>query len=292
MTVWRTRDSSKYVLILSTSPPSSSLDSLLASRQVQLSEPPSWTTVATGSHAHTQLHPDPIDGYEPYYADQPHIEPYPPPSISSVDTPGPSKHRAGRSISRTPHLTRDDSIAVASPPMPKKRGRPFKNPHLNVHLAHSVHPATPNGHAGSHQPSKPRTPGRRSATPRQPVSNANGKGKGKGKAVPTGQALAGDTIHAAAVIFDPNCSFCYGTDKRNKQGVPERMVSCHRCGRCGHPSCLQMESPQLIETIFGYKWNCMECKACEVCQIKGDDVSDTVLGSLRATLPQWPEQPG
>ncbi|KAK1921043.1 hypothetical protein DB88DRAFT_444285 [Papiliotrema laurentii] len=155
--------------------------------------------------------------------------------------------------------------------MPKKRGRPFKNPHLNVHSAHSVHPATPNGHAGSHQPSKPRTPGRRSATPRQPVSTANGKGKGKGKAVPTGQALAGDTIHAAAVIFDPNCSFCYGTDKRNKQGVPERMVSCHRCGRCGHPSCLQMESPQLIETIFGYKWNCMECKACEVCQIKGDD---------------------
>jgi hypothetical protein len=46
-------------------------------------------------------------------------------------------------------------------------------------------------------------------------------------------------------------ALCYGTDKRNKQGVPERMVSCHRCGRCGHPSCLQMESPQLIETIFG-----------------------------------------
>ncbi|KAG8898734.1 hypothetical protein FRC00_002365 [Tulasnella sp. 408] len=67
------------------------------------------------------------------------------------------------------------------------------------------------------------------------------------------------------------CSFCQGSDKQNKDGIPEAMVSCCKCGRSGHPSCLKIE--QIGDVIRSYDWTCMECKTCEVCTKKGREVS-------------------
>ena len=35
---------------------------------------------------------------------------------------------------------------------------------------------------------------------------------------------------------DEECGFCAGTDRRNKHGQPEKMASCHECGRSGTSS--------------------------------------------------------
>ncbi|KIO28367.1 hypothetical protein M407DRAFT_71837 [Tulasnella calospora MUT 4182] len=48
------------------------------------------------------------------------------------------------------------------------------------------------------------------------------------------------------------------------------MVSCCKCGRSGHPSCLKIE--QIGDVIRSYDWTCMECKTCEVCNKKGREV--------------------
>ncbi|KLO12769.1 hypothetical protein SCHPADRAFT_803855, partial [Schizopora paradoxa] len=50
------------------------------------------------------------------------------------------------------------------------------------------------------------------------------------------------------------------------------MVTCFECGRSGHPSCMEI-GEVACETLLGYEWKCMECKTCEVCDEKGDDVS-------------------
>ncbi|KAJ2916591.1 hypothetical protein MD484_g3796, partial [Candolleomyces efflorescens] len=68
---------------------------------------------------------------------------------------------------------------------------------------------------------------------------------------------------------DEECGFCAGTDRRNKHGQPEKMASCHECGRSGHPSCMELAS--MGDIIRGYEWLCIECKKCELCQQKGDD---------------------
>ncbi|OAX37996.1 hypothetical protein K503DRAFT_857010 [Rhizopogon vinicolor AM-OR11-026] len=68
---------------------------------------------------------------------------------------------------------------------------------------------------------------------------------------------------------EPECGFCQGHDKKNKEGEPEVMVNCEECGRSGHPSCLQLGA--IADTIRSYPWKCTECKICEICQEKGDD---------------------
>jgi hypothetical protein len=122
-------------------------------------------------------------------------------------------------------------------------------------------------------------------------SQANGNGKGKGKATSfihpasttkgkphtVSAALAKnksvDSTIYVPVKRDVLCSFCRGTEASNKVGVPEQMVSCCRCGRSGHPKCLNMNTA-LTEKVLSYDWCCIECKTCEVCMSKGDDVSD------------------
>jgi hypothetical protein len=47
----------------------------------------------------------------------------------------------------------------------------------------------------------------------------------------------------------------------------------------GHPTCMQLE--RLTDVVRTYPWKCIECKNCEVCQEKGDDVS---LGLVRALM--------
>jgi hypothetical protein len=68
------------------------------------------------------------------------------------------------------------------------------------------------------------------------------------------------------------------------------MVSCEECGRSGehivldstgldgyldieysgHPSC--MELGEVSDVVRSYPWRCIECKICEICKEKGDDV--------------------
>ncbi|KAG5653382.1 hypothetical protein H0H81_000769 [Sphagnurus paluster] len=65
------------------------------------------------------------------------------------------------------------------------------------------------------------------------------------------------------------CSFCEGSDRKNKVGEAELMATCKECGRSGHPSCMQL--PGLGDILLSYPWSCMECKTCEICHEKGDD---------------------
>ena len=43
-----------------------------------------------------------------------------------------------------------------------------------------------------------------------------------------------------------------------QNGEPEELVSCSRCGRSGHPSCLQF-SPEMTAMVKTYPWLCLEC---------------------------------
>ncbi|KAF4613588.1 hypothetical protein D9613_007898 [Agrocybe pediades] len=71
------------------------------------------------------------------------------------------------------------------------------------------------------------------------------------------------------VLREEECSFCQGNETKNKRGEPEAMLTCHECGRSGHPSCMGLE--KLGGAVRSYPWKCIECKNCEVCQEKGDD---------------------
>lgn len=79
-------------------------------------------------------------------------------------------------------------------------------------------------------------------------------------------------------LVETECSFCQGDDENNKHGVPEKMASCAVCGRSGHPSCIQI--PHLADVIRTYEWRCQECKECEICHSKGDDVSCARISRL------------
>lgn len=116
------------------------------------------------------------------------------------------------------------------------------------------------------------------------IGSSKGKGKGKANAYLTpghhhhlDTSAPGDVTLVAHpqgyVLRDEQCSFCHGTDDRNKLGRKERMVSCIRCGRSGHPTCLNMLTPRLAKAVMAYDWCCIECKTCEVCMVKGQDVS-------------------
>jgi hypothetical protein len=95
----------------------------------------------------------------------------------------------------------------------------------------------------------------------------------------------------ARAVRDPYCSFCGGTEDANKDGRGEPMLSCWTCGRsglyraeqsircianyiplAGHPTCLKM-TPILEANARAYPWQCIECKDCTSCGVKGDDVS-------------------
>ncbi|KAJ3554151.1 hypothetical protein NP233_g12482 [Leucocoprinus birnbaumii] len=67
------------------------------------------------------------------------------------------------------------------------------------------------------------------------------------------------------------CSICGGTDAKNSAGVPEPMITCNECGRIDHPSCMKLD--EIGDMIRSYPWKCLECKNCELCGEKGDDVS-------------------
>jgi hypothetical protein len=36
---------------------------------------------------------------------------------------------------------------------------------------------------------------------------------------------------------------------------------------------MSMTSPRLLKTVRKFPWQCIDCKMCEICQVKGNDVS-------------------
>ncbi|XP_065923500.1 histone acetyltransferase KAT6B isoform X4 [Magallana gigas] len=64
------------------------------------------------------------------------------------------------------------------------------------------------------------------------------------------------------------CCFCLGDENKNRDGVPEDLISCAECGNSGHPSCLKF-SPELTETVKKLRWQCIDCKTCSFCQKSG-----------------------
>ncbi|XP_009694081.1 PREDICTED: zinc finger protein ubi-d4, partial [Tauraco erythrolophus] len=125
-------------------------------------------------------------------------------------------------------------------------GKRYKNrPGLSYHYAHS-HLAEEEG--DDKEDSQPPTP----------VSQRSEEQKSKKG--PDGLAL-------------PNnyCDFCLGDSKINKKtGQPEELVSCSDCGRSGHPSCLQF-TPVMMAAVKTYRWQCIECKCCNICGTSEND---------------------
>lgn len=72
---------------------------------------------------------------------------------------------------------------------------------------------------------------------------------------------------------DKICAFCYGSASKNRNNRPEAFVSCWECGSSGHPTCLEWDDTRMVKNVKSYAWLCIECKRCEICDEKGDDVS-------------------
>uniref|UniRef100_A0A8C4WUW3 D4, zinc and double PHD fingers family 2, like n=1 Tax=Eptatretus burgeri TaxID=7764 RepID=A0A8C4WUW3_EPTBU len=124
-------------------------------------------------------------------------------------------------------------------------GKRYKNrPGLSYHYTHS-HLADEEGEDVDSRPSTP-------------VTRRNDERKSKKG--PDGLAT-------------PNnyCDFCLGGSLENKKtGQPEELVSCSDCGRSGHPSCLQF-TPNMIAAVKTYRWQCIECKCCNLCGTSEND---------------------
>lgn len=60
----------------------------------------------------------------------------------------------------------------------------------------------------------------------------------------------------------PNfCKICANADV-SKEG--EELISCSECGKVGHVTCLDI-LPEMAAAIKSYRWQCMDCKMCNVC---------------------------
>uniref|UniRef100_A0A3B3Y505 PHD-type domain-containing protein n=1 Tax=Poecilia mexicana TaxID=48701 RepID=A0A3B3Y505_9TELE len=125
-------------------------------------------------------------------------------------------------------------------------GSRYKNrPGLSYHYTHS-HLAEEEGEDHEEIEAPP--------TPRQPEEQKTTK---KG---PNGLALPNDY-----------CDFCLGDSTLNqKTGQSEELVSCSDCGRSGHPTCLQF-TPVMMAAVKTYRWQCIECKCCNVCGTSEND---------------------
>ncbi|CAL1603915.1 unnamed protein product [Knipowitschia caucasica] len=67
------------------------------------------------------------------------------------------------------------------------------------------------------------------------------------------------------IIPNAICGICQKGKEENKKGKPEALIHCSQCDNSGHPSCLDM-TQELVKVIQTYRWQCMECKTCSVCQ--------------------------
>uniref|UniRef100_A0A672GPE8 PHD finger protein 10 n=1 Tax=Salarias fasciatus TaxID=181472 RepID=A0A672GPE8_SALFA len=102
-----------------------------------------------------------------------------------------------------------------------------------------------------------------------------GGNKSKAKDRTSTQGKDGNQRHSAShkatpgykpkVIPNAICGICQKGKEANKKGKPEALIHCSQCDNSGHPSCLDM-TEELVSVIQTYRWQCMECKTCTVCQ--------------------------
>ncbi|CAB3402928.1 unnamed protein product [Caenorhabditis bovis] len=83
--------------------------------------------------------------------------------------------------------------------------------------------------------------------------------------------------HPTSKLLSPNieisdfCDLCLGSAFMNKNTKqPEDLVTCHDCGRSGHPSCLSFNKNVTV-IISRYGWQCIECKSCTICGTSEND---------------------
>ncbi|CAI4227027.1 unnamed protein product [Auanema sp. JU1783] len=102
------------------------------------------------------------------------------------------------------------------------------------------------------------------------------------------KSLAGVMYHNAFVHDEPSpnltnkllspsvevsdfCDLCLGNRFLNKKTKKaEELVTCHDCGRSGHPFCLSFNKNVLV-VIERYGWQCIECKSCTICGTSEND---------------------
>lgn len=104
------------------------------------------------------------------------------------------------------------------------------------------------------------------------------RSKGASAGSPRRVTKGGQTILPRAEP-DTECAFCSGDSSRNRDGRAEPMLACWECGSAGHPTCLGIDDFKLFTRMQSYPWLCVECKRCEICDEKGNDVS-TCLAAL------------
>lgn len=111
-------------------------------------------------------------------------------------------------------------------------------------------------------------------------NNNDASATGSG-AAPTSVALVAalsSSIDGCRAVADTVCAFCCNDASHNKIGRPEALVSCFQCGSSGHPTCLEFDDMRLVRRIGEYEWRCRECKKCEMCLDKGEDVGSHLFG--------------
>ncbi|CAB1332982.1 unnamed protein product [Coregonus sp. 'balchen'] len=134
-----------------------------------------------------------------------------------------------------------------SKPSGRVCGKRYKNrPGLSYHYAHS--------HLAEEEGEDKEEPEVHTPTPPQPEEPKTPKKGPDGLAIP-----------------NKYCDFCLGDSALNqKTGQSEELQSCSDCGRSGHPSCLQF-TPVMMAAVKTYRWQCIECKCCNVCGTSEND---------------------
>jgi hypothetical protein len=145
----------------------------------------------------------------------------------------------------------------------------------SLHVLHGPDPLdslSPNSATPLPSRKRPRQP-RASTSTSIGIPNGHHTAASSSKPPRPTKPLGRPKLKTNVVVPDTWCSFCAGTTEANRDKKPEKMVSCTLCGRSGHFSCLGFKTAGLIQAVQSYDWLCIECKPCEVCKVKGDDVS-------------------
>lgn len=166
--------------------------------------------------------------HNPYLDSPPpatYVEPIPEPVVHQPLTNG---HAA---TTRTQQETEPDPLLLVPtaapakpPPRPAKAERVRPQPRARS----SATPLAP----GTAARRKPASPSAGPSTAAAPAKQKESKKPVVAPATPSATA-PGPGPARGAVVRDELCSFCRGTDAKNKAGYMERMLSCERCGRSG-----------------------------------------------------------
>lgn len=175
----------------------------------------------------------------PYLEDDPVHNPY-------LDSPPPATYEApDEATERVPSQDQTNPQQNSTQPPHDAEPDPLLLAPTSAPLKAPTRPAPT-------QRKRPQPRARSSATPipgpnarRKPTSPAAGpstappKSKESKKSAPPPTPSAphapapGPGPARGAVVRDEFCSFCQGTDAKNKAGYPEKMLTCEKCGRSG-----------------------------------------------------------